>query len=227
MNVLPQFRMCRACGAHFERPRLSGSGDLSSRKTCSRECQTAFNNNMSVKARAEISRQRISAPFLMDGEMVCTITFSKGEKGLISACDADLAGRRIWTISNKGYPHIQFWNGEGRRVRATLSRLIMGFPEGFFIDHINACITDNRRSNLRVVTPSQNQQARIGNISTNTSGFRGVSFKKKRQHFEAYVTSGGRYYSLGCFATAEEANATAIAGRKKYMTHAPECDFIR
>lgn len=47
-------------------------------------------------------------------------------------------------------------NGYVISKRMKLHQLIMGKKQGFEIDHINGIKTDNRRSNLRHVTHSQN-----------------------------------------------------------------------
>lgn len=46
-----------------------------------------------------------------------------------------------------------------------LHRRILCTPEGFVTDHKNGDKLDNRRSNLRVATPSQNQQNNRGRVA--------------------------------------------------------------
>ena len=62
------------------------------------------------------------------------------------------------------------------------------FPE-LSIDHINNDKKDNRLANLRLVTVSQNNQNR-GKQSNNTSGYKGVSWAKKSQKWEACIKIG-------------------------------------
>lgn len=74
------------------------------------------------------------------------------------------------------------------------------------IDHINGEAADNRLCNLRIATRSQNN----GNTrlpSHNTSGYKGVSFYKQTNRWQAYIKKDGQRYHLGFFATAEEAAA--------------------
>jgi len=74
------------------------------------------------------------------------------------------------------------------------------------VDHINHNGLDNRRSNLRPCTHDQNvRNAR--KRSDNTSGFKGVSFNKKREKWQAYIGGGSRSKKihLGMFLTPEDA----------------------
>ena len=86
-----------------------------------------------------------------------------------------------------------------------LHRMIMGEPEGMDVDHKNVNPLDNRRENLRVATTQQNQYNKNKN-KTNTSGFKGVSFKKQNQKFVAQIRIDGKNKHLGYFSTAEGAH---------------------
>ena len=93
-------------------------------------------------------------------------------------------------------------------VRYQASRLAWLFVYGEWpenlIDHVNSDTDDNRITNLRDATFSQNG----GNMRTphrNTSGFKGVSWSERRKKWAAQIGARGRYYNLGSFNTAEEA----------------------
>lgn len=62
----------------------------------------------------------------------------------------------------------------GQRKGGKLHQLIMGFPKGI-IDHKNRNGLDNRKSNLRMATPSQSGANTSLNIDSRT-GFKGVSY---------------------------------------------------
>lgn len=72
------------------------------------------------------------------------------------------------------------------------------------IDHINGHALDNRKSNLRICNQQQNSfNSRMPR--TNTSGYKGVSFRKDIQKYCAYIVKDRKQYRLGCFQTKEEA----------------------
>lgn len=74
---------------------------------------------------------------------------------------------------------------------AVAHRLVLGAPPGFEIDHINGDRLDNRRSNLRVVTRSQNHQNRRG-PRRGSSRFKGVMWDKRLSMWRAAVQLGRR-----------------------------------
>ena len=96
-----------------------------------------------------------------------------------------------------------------------LSRVIMGEPDGKMIDHINVNPLDNRRGNLRTCTNQQNQ-CNKNKTKSNTSGFKGVYFKKQNQKFVARIGLNGKKKHLGYFATAEAAHEEYKKAAVKY-----------
>lgn len=71
------------------------------------------------------------------------------------------------------------------------------WPKGE-IDHINGNKIDNRISNLRVASRSQNERNK-GLISSNTSGEKGVSWNKLKGKWHAYVTINRKRTNVGYF----------------------------
>lgn len=65
-----------------------------------------------------------------------------------------------------------------KRKHYRIHRLVMNAPDDMIVDHINHDGLDNRKSNLRVVTRSQNQQNRKGAAGHNKhSKIRGISWE--------------------------------------------------
>lgn len=75
------------------------------------------------------------------------------------------------------------------------------------IDHIDGDKLNNQRSNLRLLTRAEQMtNLNDGLRSTNTSGYRGVSFIAKQGAWMAYANVAGKTKSLGTFPTPEQAN---------------------
>jgi hypothetical protein len=86
------------------------------------------------------------------------------------------------------------------------------WPKGY-IDHIDGNGLNNRWSNLREATPSQNnynQKVR----SDSTSGFKGVSYDKKRDLWYVYIDVDKKRKHLGRYETKDEAVAARLAAEK-------------
>lgn len=87
-------------------------------------------------------------------------------------------------------------------------------PPGLEIDHANGDRIDNRLSNLRLATRSQNQ-ANKGVFKNNTTGYKGVS--RNRRKFRAAIHHNGRYIHIGNFETTEAAHeAYKLAASELY-----------
>lgn len=104
--------------------------------------------------------------------------------------------------------------GEGRVL---LHRFIMNTPKGMYTDHTEGDIYDNRKSKLRICTPSQNNQnSRKSN--RNKSGQKGVYFVHHRglNKWLANISVNSRLKHLGYFNTKEEAIKARINAEIKY-----------
>lgn len=84
------------------------------------------------------------------------------------------------------------------------------------VDHINRDKTDNRISNLRLATRSENAR-NINRRRDNTSGITGVNFLPKTNRWTAKLTINGWNHFLGSFATKEEAVAARLKAEKKML----------
>lgn len=84
------------------------------------------------------------------------------------------------------------------------------------IDHINGIRFDNRISNLREATYSENMQNRKSSPSNSTTGFLGVMFDKSRSQWKATIKVNGVYKYLGRYNSAEEAHQAYLVAKRKF-----------
>jgi hypothetical protein len=85
-----------------------------------------------------------------------------------------------------------------------MHRVVTSAPVGLVVDHINGDGLDNRRSNLRVCSMVGNiQNSKIR--SDNTTGYKGVYYRKSKGKYISGIMQNGKRIYLGSFETAEEA----------------------
>ena len=84
------------------------------------------------------------------------------------------------------------------------------------IDHINGNASDNCISNLRNASRSENQ-SNLAAPSSNTSGFKGVSWNKSMKMWQSQITVNHVNNYLGCYSTKELAHRHYCRAALKYF----------
>lgn len=131
--------------------------------------------------------------------MPCEIVLTQGKVALVDHEDFEMLSQWRWACGSVGYACRSYMR-ECRTYNVLMHRLILG-PTPLQVDHINRDRLDNRRHNLRLVSPGANRQNSMGKIGK--SGFRGVTYHRKG--YAALIAAGGKRHYLGRFKTPEEA----------------------
>lgn len=103
-----------------------------------------------------------------------------GYEAMLDMWDLPLVERVKWSTfhSKRSRDHVRYVHGrvtvEGQPKTVYMHRMIMGVEKGLTVDHINNDPLDNRRSNLRIATQTENKQHRDGANRNSKSGVRGV-----------------------------------------------------
>ena len=106
-------------------------------------------------------------------------------------------------------------NTKKKIKKERLHRLIMGDPEGMFIDHVDADTLNNTRSNLRVVTPKENTQ---NTTTQNKSGIRNV-YVTEEGNYKVEIYHEGKLHYYGTYTDIAKAQKVAEDIRKKVMPY--------
>lgn len=126
---------------------------------------------------------------------VAFVPLTKGHEAVIDAADINLVSGLNWNVMifrrkdgaiRNVYAASKAPDEDGRMRTVYLHRFILPTPIGIEVDHIDGDGMNNRRSNLRPATRSQNlcnQRIR----SDNLSGSKGVSWDGKRLKWVARV----------------------------------------
>jgi hypothetical protein len=137
-----------------------------------------------------------------------TIALTKGYVAQVDDADYEqvkAAGPWFAVLSKSGkiYAHHSVW--VGYRSQEGMHRFVLGLIDGNVEgDHIDGDGRNNQRYNLRVATPSQNCQNR-GMPSSNTSGYKGVSWHKNSGRWQATIKYGPVRKHLGYFDNVQDA----------------------
>lgn len=129
----------------------------------------------------------------------------------ISVATNAVAGAVAGSISVKGYTYI----GINRKLYKA-SRLAWLYVHGCWpkhhIDHIDGNKTNDRISNLREATNSENMQNITRPKSSNLHGYLGAHYVRGR--WQSRITKNGITHNLGMFDTPEEAHSAYIAAKR-------------
>lgn len=128
------------------------------------------------------------------------------------------AGSEAGTTDKKGYRHLQI-RGKDYKVHRIVWKMVHGsISSDLSVDHINGNRSDNRIKNLRLVNHCENMRNRPI-YDNNKSGVTGVSWRKDRCKWQAYIVFGGKQIHLGAFAEKSEAIAARMAAEARYGFH--------
>jgi hypothetical protein len=153
-----------------------------------------------------------------DGAWLVPLT--QEQTAIVDEEDALFVGRWNWQahqVTQTRGTDKALWYGrryvervEGRQICELMHRAIaarfLPLTDDLDVDHKNHNGLDNRRANLRLATRTQN----LGNLqmrSTNTSGYKGVSWDEASGQWRAQITEDGKRVNLGRYNTPEEAHA--------------------
>lgn len=136
--------------------------------------------------------------------------FNEIARALIDLEDVDKVKEYKWCSNGYGYVIC-------RELNASLHRFVMGYYDNDkVVDHINRNRLDNRKDNLRIATYQQNTSNRSIQ-SNNVSDVPGVSWRKDRNKWRAYIMVNKKQISLGLFNKKEDAIKARKEGELKYF----------
>lgn len=140
--------------------------------------------------------------------------------------EVPLSKGMIALVDDEDYPIVCVWKWHARKegniyyARSTgvyqifgswyLHRLILNPGGGEIVDHIDGNGLNNQKSNLRIVSESENRRNTTA-PSRNTSGVRCVHYCKTKRKWVAKYRTKGKVTHVGNFDTKEEAKEALAA----------------
>lgn len=126
--------------------------------------------------------------------------------------DYDAIKNYCWSekIYSDGYRVLCSRDKNGKIVKMTS---LLGFK---YYDHEDRNPLNNRKSNLRLATSSDNMSNRSV-FKNNKSGITGVWWDKKRNYWRAYIRKDNKQYHLGIFVSKQDAIIARLRAEIKYF----------
>ncbi len=145
------------------------------------------------------------------------IRLTQGKFAFVDDEDFEELNKHKWHISGAGR-HIYAERHESKPIlrHILMHRQIMNTPKGMDTDHIDGNGLNNQRGNLRVCTHAENlRNCRRG--TSNTTGFKGVSFEKFTGKYRSIINVNGKIIRIGRFVDLEMAARAYDIAAKKYF----------
>lgn len=134
--------------------------------------------------------------------MVTEVPLSRGMVALVDDEDAATvlaaAPWSAWVDEHHTYACRATIGSRGQRTTIKLHTFLTGWS---LVDHVNGDGLDNRRANLRPATHAQNMR-NARRRSDNTSGYKGVTWERRRGRWCASIHHDRHRKHLGYFPTA-------------------------
>ncbi len=122
---------------------------------------------------------------------------------IVDAEDYPVVAVHKWYSQRK--PHTVYAKTKIGKSDIFMHRFIVNASPEKVVDHADRRGLNNRRSNLRQCSASQNQANRAKSKFKKSTPYKGVSYHKKRNHYSASITINRTTHHLGYFADPEEA----------------------
>lgn len=142
------------------------------------------------------------------------IQLTQGKSAIVDDADFEWLNQWKWRYTH-GYARRAHYVDSRRVGDIHMHRLVNNTPDGGFdTDHINRNKLDNRRSNLRTATRSQNNFNTPAPMN-NTSGVKGVWWSKQWKRWYAQIRVNGKTHSLGSSPIKAEAVALRLQAEER------------
>lgn len=154
---------------------------------------------------------------IMQKGEVAWVALSRGLWAIIDAEDVHKVEGVKWSAKGRGR-HVYACAAQSHAPKlggTHMHRVVVGNPPDMEVDHIHESRRDNRKGELRVCAHAENLRNR-GKTAANTSGYKGVSFDKKKRKWSAKIRKDYRQMFLGYFDDKEAARDAYVCAALQF-----------
>lgn len=146
------------------------------------------------------------------------ISLTQGFEAIVDDEDYDFLMQWKWHICRGSHIYAMRNSApiNGKRTHILMHRVLCKTPDGFDTDHINGNGLDNRRSNLRAVSRSQNMWNRLPN-KNGGSLHKGVHWHKQHSKWVASIQINRKRRHIGLFENEHDAAAAYTAAAERHF----------
>lgn len=153
----------------------------------------------------QIAEQKPLKTLPMSQYDIREIKLTKGKYTIVDKNDFNFLNQWKWRLHSANYAYRNDKRKSGKpRIGILMHRLILKAPKNKQVDHINGNGLDNRRKNIRLCTSTENH-INSRKSSNNTSGYKGVTYDKRKKKWAAYTSRDRKYLFLGYFKNKKDA----------------------
>lgn len=174
---------------------------------------------------APARRRRLYLPEGMDASVVAPegakiILLTRGKVTLVDEQDYESLSKFTWHCTNNGYAarRLRDWEDTENSL-VLMHRVILKVPIGKYADHIDMNTLNNRRSNLRICTNSQNMFNSL-HKKPNIVGFKGITIDtrpfRKQLTYRVQIYINGKNTTVGYFTDLKLAKQAYLETAKKH-----------
>ena len=137
------------------------------------------------------------------------IELTQGKFAIVDPEDFEELNAHKWyaakNFNDNFYAVRKIGRRNGKIKHISMHRQIMQPPPGFVVDHKYGEGLDNRKENLRIATPAQNNYNCRKTSKKTGSKYKGVCYDKQRNKYRADIKCNGHRKFLGHFDSEEDA----------------------
>lgn len=144
---------------------------------------------------------------LVEDRSARLLPLTKGLFAIVDSADLPSVSRKKWHTDKNNYAVSSIWFHRTKiQKKIKLHRFITSAPANLEVDHKSGNTLDNRRSNLRLCSRSENaRNIDFKPANKNALGIKGVFFRKDRGKYRSVIWLNGKPKYCGTFNNPEDA----------------------